>query len=282
MTHIEEILSRALLVRERTVPRDIVPPRQPDPHPDDTPSAPNAAAEDLRALCETLVTHTPAHAVADFVTEQVPQPRSALVLACVLQLTETNDGARFWWEYAAGAGQPAAAYCLYLHHLALGERETADWWHRQTNDVQPPPEDRIQEKPPLPAPESEWNPATHQVAQMPTTTILRLLRHLASDSARTHSAAVTELLDYIPTAVAIGYLREPDMDLPMPGPHFAHRISNLFDTDAEQPHVTSTLPARPDPDARAHRSTSSQAPPRPTSSKPSQPLHPTRGEATTR
>ncbi|MEV1026601.1 hypothetical protein [Streptomyces sp. NPDC050264] len=48
--------------------------------------------------------HTSASAVADFVTEQVPQPRSALVLACLLQLTETSDGARSWWEYAAGAG----------------------------------------------------------------------------------------------------------------------------------------------------------------------------------
>jgi hypothetical protein len=28
---------------------------------------------------------------------------------------------------------------LYLHHLALGERDTADFWHRQTDDVQPPP-----------------------------------------------------------------------------------------------------------------------------------------------
>ncbi|MFB8267496.1 hypothetical protein ACFC96_12895 [Streptomyces sp. NPDC055955] len=85
------------------------------------------------------VDHVQLAAVADFVTEQVPQPRSALVLACVLQLTDTSEGARFWWEYAAVGGQPAA-YCLYLHHLALGESETANWWHRQTNDVQPSPQ----------------------------------------------------------------------------------------------------------------------------------------------
>ncbi|MFB8267495.1 hypothetical protein ACFC96_12890 [Streptomyces sp. NPDC055955] len=63
---------------------------------------------------------------------------------------------------------------------------------------------------------------------MPTTTILRLLRHLARDSERTHSAAVNELMDYIPTAVAVGYLREPDLDLPMPGPRFADDISALL------------------------------------------------------
>ncbi|WP_326707993.1 hypothetical protein OG758_48695 [Streptomyces sp. NBC_01474] len=249
MTRIDEILSRALLVPERTVPRDIVPPWHPDPHSGDTSTEPNAAAEDLRALCETVVTHTPAADVADFVTEQVPQPRSALVLACVLQLTDTSEGARFWWEYAAGAGQPAAAYCLYLHHLALGESETANWWHSQTNDVQPPPQD-AEQKESLPTPGTEWHPATHPVTQMPTTTILRLLRHLARDSERTHSTAVNELMDYIPTAVAVGYLREPDLDLPMPGPHFADDISALLDTAAKPSDAPSTLPARTDPDAR--------------------------------
>jgi hypothetical protein len=100
---IEEILSRALLVRHRTVPRDIVPfspPADRDAPPaGDQPQeagTTSAAAEDLRALCETLVTHTPATAVTDFVTDQVPEPRSALVLACVLQLTDTDEGARFW------------------------------------------------------------------------------------------------------------------------------------------------------------------------------------------
>ncbi|MET7930104.1 hypothetical protein ABZT43_40540 [Streptomyces sp. NPDC005349] len=285
MTRIDEILSRALLVTERTVPRDIVPTRHPDPHSGDTSTVPNAAAEDLRALCETVVTHTPAADVADFVTEQVPQPRSALVLACVLQLTETSEGARFWWEYAAGAGQPAAAYCLYLHHLALGESETADWWHRQTNDVQPRRQDTLtQEEPPHPTPETEWHPAIHPVAQLPTATILRLLRQLARDSHRTHSAAVNELMDYIPTAVAVGYLREPDLDLPMPGPHFADDIGTLLDTADKPSGAPSTLPARPDPDARA-QGAGSPVPPSKDSRKPKSPPHPldsARGESAAR
>lgn len=115
MTRIEGILARARLAGERTVPRDIVDTVScagtPQP-PAETPALSaetgrqrdaSEAAEDLRALCETLVSHTPAHQVADFVTAQVPEPRSALVLACVLQLTDTDDGARFWWQYAAGA-----------------------------------------------------------------------------------------------------------------------------------------------------------------------------------
>ncbi|WTO32969.1 hypothetical protein OG399_45130 [Streptomyces achromogenes] len=126
------------------MPRDTAPPQ--DAGPAHRPvitgrETANTAATDLKALCETLVRHNPTTAVAAFNTDQLPDPRSALVLACVLQLTDTDDGARFWWQYAAGAGQPAA-YCLYLHHLALGETHAARWWHTQTNEVQPKPTTR--------------------------------------------------------------------------------------------------------------------------------------------
>ncbi|MER7050102.1 hypothetical protein [Streptomyces jumonjinensis] len=253
MTTLDHILSRALLVRDRAVPRDAVPPGEADPPP--RPAvipgpAPNAAAvaaaEDLRALCETLVRNTPAVAVAAFVTEQVPEPRSALILACVLQLTDTDDGARFWWQYAAGAGQPAAAYCLYLHHLALGETHTARWWHAQTDEVQA----------------SETDPQAHQVRtaiywggdepgvlhreeEVATTTILRLLRSLARNVSRPRSAVVTALMTYMPTAVAVGYLREPESELPLPGPGFACKIRVLLAAAADGPDGPSDLPARP-------------------------------------
>ncbi|MFE7172586.1 hypothetical protein [Streptomyces sp. NPDC057616] len=246
MTRIDDILSRALLVRGHTVPRDIVPAREPAPsrhgRPADAVSQASAgAAEDLRALCETLLTHTPATAVAEFVTDQVPAPRSALVLACVLQLTDTDDGARFWWQYAAGAGQAAAAYCLYLHHLALGEDDTAKWWHRQTDDVQPPPGP--------PAPEDDvsgdaWHPAEHRITNTSTSTILRILRHLAKYTARHRPAAVSALMGYVPTAVAAGYLRQPEIELPVPGPDFAKRISLLLAAAAARPDIPGSVSAR--------------------------------------
>ncbi|MET9914323.1 hypothetical protein ABZZ74_47785 [Streptomyces sp. NPDC006476] len=254
MTRIEEILSRALLVRDRTIPRDVVPPAAPDALPTDRSAAaapedstPTAAAEDLRALCETLVTNTPATAVADFVTEQVPEPRSALILACVLQLNDTDAGARFWWQYAAGAGQAAAAYCLYLHHLALGESDTADWWHRQTDDVQPTPGPAAPTDQRSPEVQQAWHPADHRITSTSTSTILRILRHLAKYTARPLSAATTELMAYVPTAVAVGYLREPEMDLPTPGTDFARRVSTLLAAAANRPDVITGLPARPNP-----------------------------------
>jgi hypothetical protein len=289
MTRIEEILSRALLVRDRTVPRDIVPPSTttpPDPLPaGDAPvknSTSTAAAEDLRALCETLVTHTPADDVAEFVTEQLPEPRSALILACVLQLTDTDDGARFWWQYAAGAGQAAAAYCLYLHHLALGEKDAADWWHQQADDVQPPADRSSQPTEPKPA--SAWprHAAGRQVTDAPTTTMLRVLRHLAKSTAHPQSAVVTELMAYIPTAVAAGYLRQPEMDLPMPGPDFARRVSALLDAAANRPDAPRGLPARRPLHTRTRLRDTSQPTSRPRSTEPAQTVHSQTGETANR
>lgn len=242
VTRIEELLSRALLVRERTVPRDTVPNPVP-PTPSARPTAKsnrNVAAEDLRALCEILVLHTSPATVVKFVTDQVPEPRSALVLACVLQLTDTDEGARFWWQYAAGAGR-AAAYCLYLHHLALGERDIADWWHRQTDDVQPPPE------PPAWDDGSTWNPADHRITSTSTTHFMRILRHLAKRTVRSRPTAVSNLMAYIPTAVTAGYLREPDTELPLPGNEFACRINRLL-CSADRPHVWDSRPSHPAPE----------------------------------
>ncbi|WP_331762387.1 hypothetical protein [Streptomyces sp. NBC_01508] len=55
----------------------------------------------------------------------------AQVFACMLYLADHPESAQFWWQLAAGAGNRAAAYCLYLRHLALGEmREATHWLHQ--------------------------------------------------------------------------------------------------------------------------------------------------------
>ncbi|MGW7260697.1 hypothetical protein [Streptomyces sp. NPDC054834] len=289
MTRIDDLLSRAQLVKDRTVPCDIVPAYAPAVS---APARPGKvattsrdrrtreAAEDLRALCETLLTHTPPTDVAQFLTDQVPEPRSALALACVLQLTDTDDGARLWWQFAAGAGQPAAAYCLYLHHLAQGEDNTANWWHQQTDDLEPPPEAPTPDGRPNTQRASDWNPADHRVLSTSTTTILRILRHLSKHTARTRTAAVTELMAFVPTAVTVGWLREPEMDLPLPGPEFARRINALVAAAANRPDVSDTLPARPDPQERTagdDRPTAS-----PAAAAPSETVREQRGETAKR
>ncbi|WP_265568936.1 RNA polymerase sigma factor [Streptomyces hygroscopicus] len=255
VTPLQEILSRALLVRDRAVPRDVVPPSRPDPCPHTAvrpvkagEAANTTAAKDLRALCEALVTHTPATAVGAFVTDQVPEPTSAMILACVLQLTDTDGGARFWWQYAAGAGQAAAAYCLYLHHLSLGEDDTARWWHHQTDDVHPTP--------PTDSPSQRG-----RIDTAPTSTLLRILRRLAAQTTRRpRSAAVTGLMKFVPTAVAVGYLREPDMELPLPGPDFACEIRTLLTTTASQPTNPIDRPTRLQTRPRKRRGTARAVP----------------------
>ncbi|MFS0698122.1 hypothetical protein [Streptomyces nitrosporeus] len=57
----------------------------------------------------------------------------ASIFACLLFLTDHPESAQFWWQLSAGAGNRIAAYCLHLHHLALGEhREAAHWRHEVT------------------------------------------------------------------------------------------------------------------------------------------------------
>ncbi|MEU3904056.1 hypothetical protein AB0F20_09580 [Streptomyces goshikiensis] len=246
MTTLEHRLARALLAPHRAVPRDVVPPRQGRSrnHPVAVETRNNTAAEELRALCEALVQHTPATTVAAFVTDQVPEPRSALILACVLQLTDTDDGARFWWQYAAGAGHPAAAYCLYLHHLALGETHTARWWRTQTDETHTDTADpdatvhttiRFEGAPFV----------LHHDDGASSTTLLRVMRRLARHVSRPRSAVVTELMTYMPTAVAVGYLREPESELPLPGPDFAHKIRTVLAAAADRPGSPSDVPADP-------------------------------------
>lgn len=251
---IEDLLSRALLIRERAVPSDVVPRDSGEDRSCDTAGEPPTAggssstmhaseaeaAEDLRALCETLIFHTAATEVADFVTEQLPQPRSALALACVLQLTETDGGARFWWQYAAGAGQPAAAYCLYLHHRSLGEDVIAAWWHQQTDDVRDIPVSKASEATVEPA-------APRPAASTSTSTILRVLRRLAQQTARSRTTAVSRLMTYLPPAVTSGYVCEAAIDLPLPGPDFANQINDLIDSAVDQPEVSGILPPAPHP-----------------------------------
>ncbi|MEV6654736.1 hypothetical protein [Streptomyces sp. NPDC051219] len=169
------------------------------------PSEESTAAQDLQTLCETVVTHT--GALADlklFLARALPEPSGARVLGCMLQLSEREESARFWWQYAAGAGDTAATYCLYLHHRALGEYGEADWWHTQADIV------------------TSQDTGDDQVALAPTTS-LRILRALKIDTPGVPDC-VSAVLDYVP--VAVTYV-DDDLDLPLPDPDFTDHIRTL-------------------------------------------------------
>ncbi|MEN8655484.1 hypothetical protein ABCR94_34145 [Streptomyces sp. 21So2-11] len=76
-------------------------------------------------------------AAAPPVTEEQLDEEGAAVFACLLYLTEHRESAQFWWQLAAGAGHRLAAYCLHLHHLALGENKEAQHWRHQVTHPTP-------------------------------------------------------------------------------------------------------------------------------------------------
>ncbi|GAA1016855.1 hypothetical protein ACFQWA_27785 [Streptomyces thermogriseus] len=112
------------------------------PHPDTVRAA--QAGQQLSVVCRWILNKPDA---ADHVDRLATEPETpaddhhldvdgALVFACLLYLTDHRESAQFWWQLAAGAGHRAAAYCLHLHHLALGEiREARHWLHEVTDDV---------------------------------------------------------------------------------------------------------------------------------------------------
>ncbi|WTO32968.1 hypothetical protein OG399_45135 [Streptomyces achromogenes] len=88
-----------------------------------------------------------------------------------------------------------------------------------------------------------------------TTTLLHILRRLASHVSRPRSAVVAEPMTYMPIAVAVGYLREPDSELPLPAPDFAHQIRTRLAAATEQPDRPTDLPARRQPHRTRRRET---------------------------
>ncbi|MER6159722.1 hypothetical protein ABT147_29930 [Streptomyces sp. NPDC001868] len=222
---IDALLARALLLDAPHVPHDVVPgARCQDSllpfagHHDRTRTS-LMAARDLRTLCETVLAHTTSDSLQGFVTEHLPEPPGARVLGCILQLADAEDSARSWWQYAAGAGDDLASYCLYLHHLILGDTEAAAWWREQTNiATRPAPE-------PLTAVPDAGVPTAYD-ASFPT--VLRALTHLDRTTPPRRTELVDAVMHYVPGAVALGYVDNPDFELPLPGPDFAEHISILL------------------------------------------------------
>lgn len=71
----------------------------------------------------------------------------ALVYACLLSLTGHPESAQFWWQLSAGAGNRIAAFCLHLHHLALGEAREAQHWRHEIIDALPDTEADVDDQP---------------------------------------------------------------------------------------------------------------------------------------
>jgi hypothetical protein len=231
------------------------------------------AAEDLGTLCEAVVIRGAADSLPLFISGphpdpsgagHFPDPAGARVIGCVLQLTGSGYGARFWWQYAAGAGDPAASYCLYLQHLSLGEPWAAAWWGRQSGvDTEPAPAAPAPTAPaPVPAAPAD-RPEAPPVREGDATvrTTLRVLRRLR-ERARPRADLLEAVLSYVPGAVHSN--PDPDIELPLPEPDFADHIGVLVAATASTATITGgpadrcrtgtvpSLPARTRPRERGH------------------------------
>ncbi|HZG03966.1 MAG TPA: hypothetical protein VE546_10385 [Streptomyces sp.] len=186
------------------------------------------AARDLRTLCETVVTHTGSLTrLEGLLTRRVLQPAGAGVLGCLLHLAEREDAARFWWQYAAGAGDHTALYCLYLHHRALGESAEASWWYRQADFT------------PLATDEQTTE---HELARA-----LRILYILKSD--RGLPDHIGAIIAYVPDAVDF----IDGFDLPILEEGFADRIDALTTTAGSAPRRRRRRAASPLPERKSGR-----------------------------
>ncbi|WP_258054643.1 hypothetical protein [Streptomyces sp. Ru71] len=255
MPAIDQLLARARLHPQPNVPDDTVP-YEDTPYPTDLPPASprpsttelpdQAAADHLRALCETAIaTLTPN--TLDFLTDQIPDLHSAWLLGCALHVAGIEDGARFWWQYAAGDGHALACYSLFLYHQARAEQHAADFYRCQTQLETTIHTDTLTVAGTCPPQEIRFD------ASLPT--LLRTLSRLATApgaTPRRRRHRIIALTNYVAETVTRHYRRHPNVELPIPEPRFADRVEWLL--TATLPWPRHTRPSRtPGPALPARR-----------------------------
>ncbi|MCX5127837.1 hypothetical protein OG898_34380 [Streptomyces sp. NBC_00193] len=101
----------------------------------DLPLDSERAGRDLKAACLASVCATGARERLDaFESGGHADLPGAVVFGCLLHLAGLREGARFWWQFAAGSGRSRtahAAYCLFLDHSRRGEHHDARVWARE-------------------------------------------------------------------------------------------------------------------------------------------------------
>ncbi|MFI0242136.1 hypothetical protein [Streptomyces sp. NPDC016845] len=183
------------------------------------PNASTDARRDLRTLCETLIEHAGIEHLTDFLDHTlVLEPESARTLGCYLQIGGFHDGARFWWQFAAGAGDHTASFCLYLQHLSMGEAATAAWWQHQTPHATPTDTDLQVNR------LTGMVPTSPADTSLPTT--LRILRKLKLERPYVKRPATNdhEAVAYVTRAASFV---DDDVELPLLDAEFTQHIRSL-------------------------------------------------------
>ncbi|MFE4411316.1 hypothetical protein [Streptomyces sp. NPDC056821] len=230
MTAIDQLLARARLHPQPDVPEDTVP-YEDTPYPADLPHASHrlsspephdhVAARHLHTLCETAIGTLTPNAL-DFLTDQIPDLHSAWLLGCTLHVAGIEDGARFWWQYAAGDGHAPACYSLFLHHQVRGEEHAADFYRRQTHLETTEESDALTVAGACSPQQISFDASL--------STILRTLSRLstAHDARPRRRHCIDALTNYVADTVTRHYARHPSIELPIPEPLFANRVEWLL------------------------------------------------------
>jgi len=229
MSAIDQLLARARLRPQPDVPDDTVP-YEDAPYPAELPDAGHrpshthdrTAAQHLHTLCETAIaTLTPDR--LDFLTDQIPDLHSAWLLGCTLHVAGIEDGARFWWQYAAGDSHAPACYSLFLYHQARGEQHAADFYRHQAHLEATAYPDTLTVAGTRPPREISFDDS------LPT--VLRTLSRLCAAPGarpRPHRHRIDALTNYVADTITRHYTRHPSVELPIPEPRFADRVEWLL------------------------------------------------------
>ncbi|MET9885701.1 IclR family transcriptional regulator C-terminal domain-containing protein [Streptomyces sp. NPDC006430] len=101
----------------------------------DCPLDSERARHDLKAVCLAVVSAPAAQPqLTAFIESGHTDLAGSVVFGCLLHVAGLRDGARFWWQFAAGSGRTRtapAAYCLFLDHSRRGEHHDARVWARE-------------------------------------------------------------------------------------------------------------------------------------------------------
>ncbi|MFB7618573.1 hypothetical protein [Kitasatospora sp. NPDC056181] len=109
------------------------------------------AERDLRTIATMIIAEEDAaSSLHRLINDHTVEPRGALVFACLLYLAGRYQEAQFWWQFAGGAEDATACFCLYLHHARLGELKAAEHWFHQSARLDALPPDRRAVPPALP------------------------------------------------------------------------------------------------------------------------------------
>ncbi|GGV58418.1 hypothetical protein GCM10010277_61090 [Streptomyces longisporoflavus] len=100
-----------------------------------------AVSLDTLSTLSTQVLHHPdaAGRLSRLASRGPDNADGALHFACLLRLAGCYEGAQFWWQFSAGAGNAVAAQCLNLYHLSRGEVRDAGFWAEQALTLADPP-----------------------------------------------------------------------------------------------------------------------------------------------